>query len=146
VAERSPQPFGVNDEFLKAKSPHVLPGEPGPEGNRKRRHAGHRPHRFVRPAFPTFPDRAVEDPVRNGVHGKDRVFEHRPPERANLPLERLPLAGTRRLDHADGLFANDYRISREQIRRGMPGRNQGKEDQEEETEIRPRPPGSVGKP
>jgi hypothetical protein len=74
------------------------------------------------------------------------VVEHLAPKGANFPLERLPLPGTRRLNHANGLQANGDRISGKQIRRGKPGGNEGKKEKEEERATRPRPPGSVGNP
>jgi hypothetical protein len=52
------------------------------------------------------------------------VVEHRAPEGADLPLQLLPLPGTRRLDHANGLLANGFRISGKQVRRGKPGGNE----------------------
>jgi hypothetical protein len=74
------------------------------------------------------------------------VVEHCAPKGADLPLQRLPLPGTRRLDHADGLQANGFRISGKKVRRGKPGGNEGKKEKEEERATRPRPPGSVGNP
>jgi hypothetical protein len=88
----------------------------------------------------------IEDPVRDGVHGKDRVVEHRAAKGADLQLQRFPFSGARRLDHADGLLPNGCRIPRKHVRRGKRGGNERKQEQEEERETRPRPPGSVGNP
>jgi hypothetical protein len=74
------------------------------------------------------------------------VVEHRAPKCADLPLQRLPLPGTRHLDHANGLVANGFRIFGKQIRHGKPGGNERKKEKEEERATRTRPPGSVGNP
>jgi hypothetical protein len=59
------------------------------------------------------------------------VVEHRAPKGSDLPLERLSLPWTRRLDHANGPHANGFRISGKQVRRRNPGGNEGRKEKEE---------------